>query len=476
MKQFKPVIITAVVLVIIAAAAFAAVKLIPAADDGGDVNGDGILSEGSIRIIDRSSQDVESVEITTDSGEVFVIDYAPDSTGSRVGSMRGADKLLKYNEDEMTTLSGYVGLLTAVDEVGEGNDADYGFDTPKRILDITFKGGEKKRLLIGDETPLGTGIYVKLADKGTIYTIGGMTMSVLMKTKQDYRDFTLFDKISSSDDITRAELLRAGKETLAVVRKADADETLADSTQESLRAKYEITSPIKCDASPDTVGSAFLDKIIAISALELAEDYPKNLKQYGLENPAKIKFSAHDGQEVTLLVGDRAPSGGRYVMREGVPSVVITENDIDFLNISHVDIMTKLIFFYNSSEVKSIDYALGGKNHTLALSIKDNSLTGVLDGKTLEGKNATNLFLRTVRFTAAGEAVGARNEQTEVRITITLKNGKKKTLELCRMNERQYSAKIDGKKAQFIVGVDEVHELTEAFELLSKGENIPDMF
>lgn len=477
MKQFKPVIITAAVLIVIAAVAFAAVKLIPAADNGEEGKIDGALSEGMIKIIDRSSRDVESVEITTDSGEVFAIDYVKDDMGNLVGKMRGADELLKYNKDDMTTLSGYVGLLTALEEVGEGKDSDYGFDTPRRTLDINFKGGNNVRLLIGDDTPLGTGVYVKRADRATIYTVGGMTMSILMKTKQDYRDFSLFAKISSSESITRAELDRPGKSPLVVVRKPDADEKLDDETQEALRAKYEITSPVQCDASPDTVGSAFLDKIIAVSALELAEDYPKDLKQYGLDNPAKLKFSTSDGDNVSLLIGERAPSGGRYVMPEGVPSVVITESDIDFLGISHTDIMMKLIWFYNSSDVSRIDYTVGGKNHTLTLSVKDNSLVGVYDGKTLEGNNASNLYLRTVRFTAAGEAPsGAKYSAPEIRAVITLKNGGKTTLELCRMNERQYAARIDGKEAQFYVGVDEVRELSEAFELLSKGEDIPNMF
>jgi len=66
--------------------------------------------------------------------------------------------------------------------------------------------------------------------------------------------------------------------------------------------------------------------------------------------------------------------------------------------------------------------------------------------------------------------------ESAVKITAKLSTGKTTTLELCEINERQYAAIIDGKAPQFYVSVGEVKELIESFDILARGEDIPDMF
>ncbi|MBQ8003748.1 MAG: DUF4340 domain-containing protein, partial [Oscillospiraceae bacterium] len=253
MKQFKPVIITAVVLLIVAAAAFAVIKLFPEINDDIEAPVQSDVSSNMNKIIDRSSKDVASVEITTDAGETFAIDYGEDSIGAQTAVMRGADPLLKYNESDMTTLSGFVGLLVALEEVGTGEDSMFGFDKPQRTIKITFKGGDPITLIIGSETPLGTGVYIRRTDRDTVYTVGGSTTDILMMTKSDYRDFTLFDPIEAADSLTSVTVSRAGKQDITVVRKADADAEPADETEAMLKVDYELISPVKRDVNSDTI-------------------------------------------------------------------------------------------------------------------------------------------------------------------------------------------------------------------------------
>lgn len=480
MKQFKPVIICAVVLLVVAALAFGAIKLFPEISDTTDnpVN-DGPATSGLNKIVDRSSQDVKSVEITTDGGESFAIDYSKDSIGAQTATMRGADARLAYSESEMTTLSGFVGLLVALEEVGTGEDSLFGFDKPQRTIKVTFNDGETVTLLIGSETPLGTGVYIRRTDRDTVYTVGGSTTDILMMTKSDYRDIELFDTVSSADLLTSVTVSRPGKPDLTVLRKEDADEKKEMTQAEAaLATDYEIVSPIKRDANPDTINSALLDKVIAIKAAALVEDYPKDLAKYGLSKPVKLSFKTSEGGDVTLLIGDKAPDGGRYVMPDGVPTVIATEEDCDFTAISHADIATRLLWYFASEDVSEVLYELpGGARHTLKLTADDKSLKGVYDGKEMTGKNATNLFLRTIRFTLSGEYTSdMKYGESAVKITAKLSTGKTTTLELCEINERQYAAIIDGKAPQFYVSVGEVKELIESFDILARGEDIPDMF
>ncbi len=479
MKQFKPVIITAIVFVIIAVAAFATIKLLPDSNNNGNDIVLPDVSVNSVKIIDRAAEDIKSIEITTNSGESFAIDYSTSSIGIKTATMRDANELLRYSESDMTTLSSYIGHLSAIEEIGEDDGRSFGFGKPARKINVTFTDGEKIGLLLGSRTPLGEGVYIRRIDSKTVYTIGTSTADALMKTKSDYRDITLFNAISSTDLLTSVTVSKAGALPITVVRKPEADEEKDTSDVEAmLVADYAITSPISHDTDPNTVGPKLLDKIIAIKAERLVEDNPNDLDKYGLKNPVKLRFTTSDGTDVSLLIGDKTPSGGRYVMPEGIPTVIETEKDCDLEGLSYADIASPLIWYYKSDAVSDITYELAdGESHTLSLKTSNETLAGVYDGKTLTGSNATNLFLRTIRFSVAEEAMaGMKYGNRAVKATIVLKSGSTTTLELFEVNERRYAAVVDGKAAEFFVAVEEVRELLECFDLLSRGEDIPDMF
>jgi len=245
-----------------------------------------------------------------------------------------------------------------------------------------------------------------------------------------------------------------------------------------MKCDYALTSPVNRDANPDTINSVLLDKVIAIKGKAVVEDYPKDLAKYGLDKPVTLKFETSTDVSASLLIGGKTPDGGRYVMPEGVPTVIETEADIDLTGLSHADIIMQLLWFYDSADIDVVTYELpGGENHTMSLKIQDNSLVGIYDGEKMVNKNATNLFLRTVRFTIAGEFTGDMNYgERAIKASIKLHSGETTTLELFPINERQYAASVDGKTPEYYVNVTEVRELLESFEILSRGEDIPDMF
>ncbi len=478
MKQLKPLIITATVLVVLAVAVFSLYKLFPAISENTGDTPPSYATSSLAKIVDRSSSEVKSVEVSTDEGESFTVDYSKDSDGMQTASLRGGDPRLTYSMDDLLTLSGYVALLVPVEEITEGGeDSLFGFDKPRRTIKVTFNDGEEITLIIGNDTPLSNGVYIKRTDKESVYTVGSSTASVLMKTLLDYRSFILFDPPATSKMLQTVSFERPGKKTISLVRKKDAD-TNDEDVAAKITSDYLITSPVTSDASTDTLYSAFFDKIIAIRAGLIVEDHPADLSKYGLDAPSRLHFTTTDGMEVSILIGDRSPSGGRYVMNEGIPSVLLTEEDIGFMSISHSDIIMRLIWFHNSSDISRIDYELhGGEKHSFKMRLTPETIEGTYDGKDIGSDNATNLYLRTVRFTLLGSVEdGAKYGDVAIKITATLKSGRTTTLALAKMNERQFAAIIDGRKPEFFVGIDEVNELLEAFEILKKGEKIPDMF
>ncbi len=472
MKQLKPLIITAIVLALLAAAVFGMIKLFPQ-EGTPDTQIPSDFSGETINITDYKTGDVASIEITADDGTSFAVDYS-----SGKSALRGADGRLSYDESALSRLCEYASRLVASDEIPEGGeDSLFGFDAPRRTITLTLSDGERATLLLGKETPLSDGAYVKLLGEETIYTIWKSSAEVFMKKPIDYRIAELFPPFASSDSILSASLSRPGKATISVVRKelSDGDK---NSDKLALTSQYLITSPITADASVDTLYSEFLDKITLIKPAAVVEDHPKDLKKYGLDSPARLSVTANGDIRSTLLIGAKSENGGRYVMLEGVPSVIVTQLDITLLALSHTDITMQLIWFYDSADVSRIDYTLAnGETHTFDVEREGGTISGKYDGAPLLDRNATNLYLRTVRFTLKGAfESGTKYGDSEIKIVMTLKDGKTTSLELARMNERQYAAIIDGRTPEFYVGVDEVKELSDAFEIISRGEKIPDMF
>ncbi len=472
MKQAKPLIITAIVLVVLAVAVFAIIKLVPEDIGTTDVQNPG-LSDNTISITDYKPADVKSIEISSDGGESFAVDY----TGGNA-ALRGADARLSYNENAFFLLRDYVSQLTASEEISEGGDDSlFGFDKPRRRITAVFKNGNTITLLIGNETPLQDGAYIKLLGEKTIYTIREGVAKALMKMPIEYRIAELFPEIASSDAILSASLSRPKMATITVVRRETPDDDKKGDIV-SFTSDYRITSPVTADAARDTIYSKFLDKITTIKAAAVVEDHPKDLAKYGLDTPSRLSFTATEGISATLLIGDKSESGGRYVMLDGVPSVLVTQLDITLLSLSHSEITMQLIWFYDSLDVSRIDYTLAsGETHRFDVEREGGTINGKYDGEELRDRNATNLYLRTVRFTIQGEfKAGTKYDKSAIKVKMTLKNGKTTTLELAQMNERQYAAIIDGRAPDFYVGVDEVRELLDAFEIIGRGEKIPDMF
>lgn len=476
MKQFKPVLISAAVLLIVALAAFIIIKVVPSENPDSPAEDMSPVTDSDIvRIMNYDSHEVSSIEIIGKSGD-FAIDYAAAKVGISA-TMRGADPRLRYDEYEMTTLPSFVCTLAALEEIGEGNDADFGFDDPQRSICVRFKNGEAVTLLIGDDLPVEEGLYVKREGTATVYAVGALTKERLMQERKAYLSSDLFPQITETSELKTVEFTPKGKATVKVALRSDED-IARDSARMGLAVSYGMTSPVTALTNANMIDEELFDKVIAIEGMSVVEELPRDLEKYGLASPSKLKFETKTGISASLLIGGASPNGGTYVMPEGVPMVIETVAPVGLDGFDYKNIMLRLLFFYNSTEVKSFEYALSsGASHTFDVELEEHLVRGKFDGAKLEGRNAGNLFQRTIRFTAAGELEAAFDYKTpEIKITATLTDGSRHTLSLYRANERQYAAEVDGKRDGFYVAVAEVEELLEAFELLENGKDIPDMF
>ena len=127
---------------------------------------------------------------------------------------------LPADQDSVGSLVGTFSALNA-DTVVEAKATDlapYGLTNPKLDVQIVKKDGKTDNLLIGDETPTGSGSYAKLANDARVFTIGSFVKTSIDKTPNDLRDKRLltFDQ----DKASRIELA-SKKQTIEFGRDKD---------------------------------------------------------------------------------------------------------------------------------------------------------------------------------------------------------------------------------------------------------------
>ncbi len=80
----------------------------------------------------------------------------------------------------------------------------FGLSAPSEEVDITKKDGKVTKLLLGADSPVGSGVYAKLEGDARVFTIPTYAKSSLDKTSKDLRDKRLLT--FNSDKLTRVDL------------------------------------------------------------------------------------------------------------------------------------------------------------------------------------------------------------------------------------------------------------------------------
>src|SRR5476649_922999 len=119
-------------------------------------------------------------------------------------------KALPADQDAAASMVSSLSSLNA-DKVVEEKATDlkpYGLDTPTLDVSIVKKDGKTDELLIGDDTPTGSGSYARRAGDARVVTIATFTKSSLDKRPDDLRDKRLM--VFDSDKLTRVEVQAKG--------------------------------------------------------------------------------------------------------------------------------------------------------------------------------------------------------------------------------------------------------------------------
>jgi len=119
-------------------------------------------------------------------------------------------KPLAADQDSVSALVSSLSSLASdrVIEEKAGDLSQYGLNAPNEQITITKKDGKKQTVLVGDDTPTGSGAFVKVDNDPRVFTIASYSKSSLDKSSKDLRDKRLLT--FNSDKLTRVELTAKG--------------------------------------------------------------------------------------------------------------------------------------------------------------------------------------------------------------------------------------------------------------------------
>jgi hypothetical protein len=223
---------------------------------------------------------------------------------------------------DQDAVSGVVNSLSNLnaDKVIEEKASDlkpYGLADPTMTIQIKRKDGKSDEVLIGDDTPNGSGAYAKLPNDPRVFTVGSFVKSGLDKRPDDLRDkrLVMFDQ----DKLTRVELQAKGQTVefgkdaqnewqIVKPRPLRADSSAVNGLVDKLRdAKMDLTATQ--DAAKGFAGGAKVAVATATDAsgthsIEVRKDKDKNYFAKGSDVEGTYKIATDVGDALDKGIDD----------------------------------------------------------------------------------------------------------------------------------------------------------------------------
>jgi len=311
---------------------------------------------------------------------------------------------LPADQSAVSSLLGTFSSLNSERLVEEkaGNLVPYGLDAPKLEVDLSEKGNKTQKLLLGDETPAGNGIYAKLDGDPRVFTIPKYDKTSIDKSANDLRDKRLLTL--DSDKISQVDLV-AKKQEIAFGRNKD---------------EWQIVKPRPLRADGTAVDELVRALTDAKMELDASDDPKKDASLFSAAAPAATaKVTAESGTQELQVRKNKDDYYAKSSVVEGVYKVPSTLGQAFDKNLD--DFRNKKLFDLGSDDPNKIEIRDVTKSYFLTRSGEDwwSGSAKKMDAGTVQE------LIDKLRDLSASKFVDSGFTTTLIDLTVTSNAGKR---------------------------------------------------
>jgi hypothetical protein len=311
---------------------------------------------------------------------------------------------LPADQSAVASLLGTFSSLNSERLVDEraGTLAPYGLDAPKLEVDLTEKNNQSQKLLLGDATPAGNGMYAKLDGDPRVFTIPSYDKTSIDKNANDLRDKRLLtvnpDKISQVNVVAKKQEMAFGR----------------------IKDEWQIIKPkpLRADgAQVDELVRALTD---AKMELDKSDDQKKTAAAFASAAPvATAKVTAESGMQELELRKSKNDYYAKSSAVEGVYKVASTLGQALDKNLE--DFRNKKLFDLGSDDPNKIEFQDGSKTSFLTRSGED---WWSCSAKKMDAGSVQD-FVDKIRDLSASKFVDSGFGAPLIDLTVTSNDGKR---------------------------------------------------
>ncbi len=433
MKLYRNLIIILVVIAILGTAMYFVTHYTP--EKQGEENTPITSQEELISIYKTDYDNILELEVKTPNEH-----YTVSKKGENW--FLNGDDSIKVKQGSIVSLVNLASSVTAKKIISETsqNADDFGLLNPESCLKIFLKDGKTDEIKIGDATLDGADYYISVSGDEKIYLKNAYGTESLIPSAQSLRDLTLISVDTEDLSIIREVYLYSQGNTPVRLKSTKSG------TAEKPSYQWKMHEPVY--ASMNTV--IFINQIIPnfeeFTAAAVIEDYAKNLNLYGLNAPSAHLTIITDTASYKLRFGNETNSY-RYCMFEGKNTVYAVEKaKLDFLDISYLDLMSKLIHVENITDVQKIEITDDKKQFELEIRRENKNETYLINGVTIKKDAFSKAYQAVIGISLESVDLSKEpNIEPAASIKYTKTDGSVVTVKFLEIDERNYRVTVNGK-------------------------------
>src|SRR5438105_4078883 len=337
------------------------------------------------------------------------------------------------------------------------NLGQYGLADPKLEVDITDKNNATRKLLVGDDTPTGSGAYVQLAGDPRVFTIASFTKTSLDKGLNDLRDKRLIT--ADADKITRLEL------------------TVKQQTIEFSRDKeqWQILKPKPLRADGAKVAELVRKITDAKMDLTAASSETPGPSPTPGASPSKAPTPATKNDAASAFVSGSEIAMVKVTTDSGIQQIEVRKTKDDYYAKSSVtdgvykvaaelgqaldkkldDFRNQKVFDFGSADPSKIEIHDGSKTYVLTKTGED-WLTA--DGKKYE-KAGVDALISKLRDLQATDFADSGFGASALQITITSDDGKRTEKASLSKGGKNTLARREGESLLYVLDANSIEDI-----------------